>query len=160
MNRRKIVSGGILGLLLLGAATAFLWPKESPQAPASQQITETTVATRNEAETKINRIPEPQQEKRTEKPEVKPIKDVFVYTFEGDKVFIVAGSVTTNKNTQEWQAKIKNVNSKGEAQSVQSVSFKQEGTQILTCSDQGQWRSIDEMDRSLFNKVVDISGNY
>ncbi len=160
MKRRRIVSGGILGLLLLGAATAFLWPKESPQAPVSQQITETTVATRKEAETKINRIPEPQQEKRTEKPEVKPIKDVFVYTFEGEKVFIVAGSVTSNKNSQEWQAKIKNVNSKGEAQPVQSVYFKQEGTQILTRSDKSQWRDIDEMDRSLFNKVVDISGNY
>lgn len=160
MNRRRIIIGGIIGLLLLGSAAAFLYKSEVPQAQNSQQINETTVATRNEAETKINRIPEPQQEKRTEKPAVKPIKDVFVYSFEGDKVFIVAGSVTSDKGSNVWKAKIKNINSKGEAQSVQTVSFKQEGTQILTRSDQGQWRFIDEMDRSLFNKVVDISGNY
>lgn len=160
MNRRRIIIGGIIGLLLLGSAAAFLYKSEVPQAQNSQQINETTVATRNEAETKINRIPEPQQEKRTEKPAVKPIKDVFVYSFEGDKVFIVAGSVTSDKGSNVWKAKIKNINSKGEAQSVQTVSFKQEGTQILTRSGQGQWRSIDEMDRSLFNKVMDISGNY
>ena len=160
MNRRRTIIGGIIGLILLGSVAAFLYTSEAPLTPDSQQITETTVATRNEAETKINRIPEPQQEKRTEKPAVKPIKDVFVYSFEGEKVFIVAGSVTSDKGSNVWKAKIKNVNSKGEAQSVQTVSFKQEGTQILTCSDQGQWRSIDEMDRSLFNKVVDISGNY
>lgn len=160
MNRRRTIIGGIIGLILLGSAAAFLYTSEAPVTPDSQQITETTVATRNEAETKINKLPEPQQEKRTEKPAVKPIKDVFVYSFEGEKVFIVAGSVTSDKGSNVWKTKIKNVNSRGEAQSVQTVSFRQEGTQILTRSEQGQWRAIDEMDRSLFNKVVDISGNY
>lgn len=160
MNKGRIIGGGIIGLLLLGAAIAGMWPSSSATDHASRQITETTVATRNEAEKQMDKVPQPQQEKRTEKPAVKPLKDVFVYAFEGEKVFIVAGSVTSDKNAHEWQARIKNVNSQGEAQAVQSVSFKQEGPRILTRSGEGKWRNIDEMDRSLFNKVVDISGNY
>lgn len=159
MKKRRIVVGGIAGLLLLlAAATAAFWPM--PRSTETQQITETTVATRTEDNSKINKIPQPQPEAKVEKPAMKPIKDVFVYSFEGDKVFIVAGSVTADKTNHQWQAKIKNVNKRGESKPVQVVSFKQEGTQILTRNDGGKWRSIDEMDRSLFNKVVDISETY
>lgn len=158
MNKRRIIVGGLAGLLLLLVAAAAFCPV--PKSPDTQQITETTVATRNEDDSKINKIPQPQPEAKVEKPAMKPIKDVFVYTFEGDKVFIVAGSVTVDKKNHQWQAKIKNVNKRGESQPVQLVSFKKEGTQILTRNDGGKWRSIDEMDRSLFNKVVDISETY
>ena len=72
----------------------------------------------------------------------------------------MAGSVTANKEKHEWQAKIKSINKKGEPQSVQQVFFKQEGKQILTSNGNGKWRPIDEMDKSLFNKVVDISGTF
>lgn len=159
MNKQRIIVGGIAGLLLLlAAATAAFWTVS--KSPESQQITETTVATRNEDNAKINKISQPQPEAKVEKPAMKPIKDVFVYSFEGDKVYIVAGSVTVDKKNHQWQAKIKNVNKRGESQPVQVVSFKQEGTQILTRNDGGKWRSIDEMDRSLFDKVVDISETY
>lgn len=159
MQKRRIVIGGILCLALIGGGAALWWP--SREAPASQQITETTVATRNEDVSPINKIPQTGTEQPKEKPQVKqPIKDVFAYSFESEKVFIVAGSVTANKEKHEWQAKIKSINKKGEPQSVQQVFFKQEGKQILTSNGNGKWRPIDEMDKSLFNKVVDISGTF
>ena len=159
MQKRKIIIGGILCLTLIGGGAALLWPSDVP--PASQQITEITVATRNEDVSQTNKLPQPRPEQKQEKPAVKqPIKDVFVYSFEGEKVFIVAGSVSADKANHQWQARIKNVNKKGEPQSVQTVMFKQDGTQILTSKGDGQWRNIDEMDKSLFNKVVDISGTY
>ena len=159
MQKRRIVIGGILCLALVGGGAVLLG--SSQEAPASQQITETTVATRNEDVSQINKIPQPRQEQPQEKPAVKqPIKDVFAYSFEGEKVFIVAGSVMADKEKHEWQARIKSVNKKGEVQSIQQVFFKQEGTQILTSNGDGKWRLIDEMDKSLFNKVVDISGTF
>ena len=159
MQKRNMVIGGIFCLALIGAGTALMWP--SREAPVSQQITETTVATRNEDVSQTNKPPQPRLEQKQEKPAVKqPIKDVFVYSYEGEKVFIVAGSVKADKERHEWQAKIKNVNKKGEPQPVQVVFFKQEGNQILTSNGNGKWRNIDEMDKSLFNKVADISGTY
>lgn len=159
MQKQRIVIGGILCLALVGCGAALWWP--SQEAPASQQITETTVATRNEDVSQINKIPQTETEQPKEKQPIKqPIKDVFVYSFEGEKVFIVAGSVTADKEKHEWHAKIKSINKKGEAQAVQQVSFRQEGKQILTSNGNGKWRLIDEMDKSLFNKVVDISGSF
>ena len=157
MQKRRIIIGGILGLALAGAGIFCL--NTSLEAPA-QQITETTVATRAENIPNPDKVSSQQAAQRQEKPAVKPIKDVFVYSLEGEKVFIVAGSVSADKKNHQWQAQIKNVNRKGEAQPVQAVTFKQEGSQILTRNVDGKWRSIDEMDRAIFNKVVDISGTY
>jgi len=157
MQKRRIIIGGILGLALAGAGIFCL--NTSSEAPA-QQITETTVATRAENIPNPDKVSSQQAAQRQEKPAVKPIKDVFVYSLEGEKVFIVAGSVSADKKNHQWQAQIKNVNRKGEAQPVQAVTFKQEGSQILTRNVDGKWRSIDEMDRAIFNKVVDISGTY
>ncbi len=162
MQKRKIVIGAILCLAFAGGGAALWWP--SSEVPTSQQITETTVATRNEDVSQADEIPQPQQEQKQkqkqEKPAVKPIMDVFVYSFEGEKVFIVAGSVTANEQTKEWRAQIKQVNQKGEPQPVRTVLFKQDGNQILTSNGQGKWRKVDEMDKSLFNKVLDIAGTY
>ena len=157
MQKRRIIIGGILGLALAGAGIFCL--NTSSEAPA-QQITETTVATRAENIPNPDKVSSQQAAQRQEKPAVKPIKDVFVYSLEGEKVFIVAGSVSADKKNHQWQAQIKNVNRKGEAQPVQAVTFKQEGSQILTRNVDGKWRSINEMDRAIFNKVVDISGTY
>ena len=118
------------------------------------------MATRAENVPNPDKLTPPQAAQRQEKPAVKPIKDVFVYSLEGEQVFIVAGSVTADKKNHQWKAQIKNVNRKGQAQPVQSVMFKQEGNQILTCNADGKWRNIDEMDKTIFNKVVDISGTY
>ena len=158
MQKRRIIIGGILGLALAGGGV--FWLNTSSTVPAQQQITETTVATRAENVPNPDKLTQPQAAQRQEKPAVKPIKDVFVYNLEGEKVFIVAGSVSADKKNHQWQAQIKNVNRKGEAQPVQAVTFKQEGSQILTRNVDGKWRSIDEMDRAIFNKVVDISGTY
>ncbi|WP_173443476.1 hypothetical protein [Selenomonas ruminantium] len=158
MQKRRLIIGGILGLVLAGGGV--FWLNTSSNVPAQQQITETTVATRAENVPNPDKLTPPQAAQRQEKPAVKPIKDVFVYSLEGEQVFIVAGSVTADKKNHQWQAQIKNVNRKGQAQPVQSVMFKQEGNQILTCNADGKWRNIDEMDKTIFNKVVDISGTY
>ncbi|SHK65625.1 hypothetical protein SAMN05216582_11143 [Selenomonas ruminantium] len=158
MNKRRIVIGGLMGILLaIGGAVMLL---NGGVSPAGQQITETTVASRNEDTSKINKLPQPIEEKKVVRQAVKPIQDVFVYSFEGEKVFIVAGSVTVDKKAHKWQVRIKNVNSQGESYGEQVVSFKQDGAQILTKNADGQWRDIDEMDRSLFKKVIDISGAF
>ena len=159
MQKRRIIIGGIIGLALAGGGV--FWLNASSNVPAQQQITETTVATRAENVPGPDKLSQSQQvQRQQEKPSVKPIKDVFVYSMEGEKVFIVAGSVTVDKKNHQWQAQIKNVNLKGEAQPVQAVKFKQEGSKILTCNSSGKWRNIDEMDKTIFNKVVDISGTY
>ena len=57
MNKRRIIVGGLAGQLLLLVAAAAFCPV--PKSPDTQQITETTVATRNEDDSKINKIPQP-----------------------------------------------------------------------------------------------------
>ena len=158
MQKRRIIIGGLLVLSLTGAG--IFWLGSYSDVPA-QQISETTVATRAENVPTPDKLSPPQQAQRQqEKPAVKPIKDVFIYSMEGEKVFVAAGSVTVDKKNHQWQAQIKNINRNGEAQSIQTVIFKQTGNQILTCNAGGKWRNIDEMDRAIFDKVVDISGTY
>ena len=114
MQKRRIIIGGIIGLALAGGGV--FWLNASSNVPAQQQITETTVATRAENVPNPDKLPPPQAAQRQEKPAVKPIKDVFVYSMEGEKVFIVAGSVTVDKKNHQWQAQIKNINRNGDIQ--------------------------------------------
>ena len=151
MQKRRIIIGGLLVLSLTGAG--IFWLGSYSDVPA-QQISETTVATRAENVPTPDKLSPPQQAQRQqEKPAVKPIKDVFIYSMEGEKVFVAAGSVTVDKKNHQWQAQIKNINRNGEAQSIQTVIFKQTGNQILTCNAGGKWRNIDEMDRAILTKL-------
>lgn len=157
MDKRKTAM--VLALVAALAGGGLYW-QQSKAAPDSPQAA--VVASRTAEKTAPVL---PREEKQTENV-VKvqnhlPIKDEFVYTFEGDKVFIAAGSVSADKKNHQWQAQIKRVDKQGQVKLQQLVLFKQEDSRILTRSadkDADTWRPVDEMDRSLYKKVVDISG--
>ena len=133
------------------AAGCYLWDGGQPAQNAQVDGKDVT-SVENAKE------PQPVQEEKAkseDKAESKgslPAKDVVAMTFEGTKTYIVAGSVTGTKNDTQWTAMLRH----GNAGKLTKVAFKQEGKKILTSNDDGPWRSIDEMDRSIFNKVQEI----
>lgn len=92
------------------------------------------------------------EQKKTETVKVLPLQDVLAMNFEGTKTYIVAGSVNGTKSGNAWTAKIR---SGGEGK-ISQVEFKQDGQKLMTRNDGGEWRSMDEMDRTLFYKIMEI----
>lgn len=157
MDKRKIVLA--LGLAVLFIGGGLYWQ----QSKAGTDTPKAAVVAGSKAEKTAPVLPqeEKQKDKGLKAQKQCPAKDEFVYAFEGDKVYIVAGSVSADKKNRQWQAQIKHIDKHGAVQLQQNVFFKQEGSRILTRSDNDgadHWRAVDEMDRSLYKKVSDISG--
>lgn len=156
MDKRKIALGLLLAVL---AGTGLYWQ----QSQAATDSTQAVIVASRKAEKTSPVLPEAekQQDKAVKTQKQCPAKDEFVYTFEGDKVYIAAGSVSADKKNHQWQAQVKHIDKQGAVQLQQVVFFKQEGSRILTRSANDgadKWRAVDEMDRSVYKKVTDISG--
>ena len=144
--------------MILGVAAAvavavgcYLW--NGGQAPQNAQVDGGNVTSVEDAkEPKPVEEPQVKEEKPAEVQRSIPAEDVVAMTFEGTKTYIVAGSVTGTRNGNQWTATLRN----GTAGKLVKVEFKQEGKKILTRNEGGSWRTLDEMDQSIFRKVQEI----
>ena len=133
------------------AAGCYLW--NGGQMPQNAQVDSGNVTSVEKAkEPKPVEEAQPKEEKPAEVQRSIPAEDVVAMTFEGTKTYIVAGSVTGTKNGTQWTAVLRN----GTAGKPIKVEFKQDGKKILTRNEGGSWRSLDEMDQSIFRKVQEI----
>ena len=133
------------------AAGCYLW--NGGQAPQKAQVDGGNITSVEDAkEPKPVEEPQGKEEKPVEMQRGIPAEDVVAMTFEGTKTYIVAGSVTGTKNGAQWTAVLRN----GTAGKQTKVEFKQEGKKIITRNEGGTWRSLDEMDQSIFRKVQEI----
>ena len=155
-KRKKIF--GLLAILLVlgGVAGAMLWPQanQPDAAPVNREL---------ETAAGGDVLPETQAARESAAPVtepapqlVLPAADELAYTFEGAKLYIVAGSVTVDGNGTLWQAKVKNVTAKGTSGPEQLVCFKRQGSDVMTRLDQGNWRTADDMDRSVYRRIMAI----
>lgn len=133
------------------AAGCYLWT--GGQALQNAQVDGGNVTSvENAKEPQPVEEPKAKTEKAAAPKQNIPAEDVVAMTFEGTKTYIVAGSVTGEKNGTQWTAVLRN----GTAGKLTKVEFKQEGKKILTRNEGGSWRPLDEMDRSIFNKLQEI----
>ncbi|SFT33123.1 hypothetical protein SAMN02910356_00027 [Selenomonas sp. GACV-9] len=148
-KKRLYTLAGVVVVVAV-AAGGFLW--NGMQSSQNAQVDSGAV-------TSVEQAKEPQavtEPAKTEAPAAQkqnlPAEDVVAMTFEGTNTYIVAGSVTGTKNGSQWAATLRN----GNAGKLSKVEFKQEGQKLMTRNDDGPWRPVDEMDRSIFNKIQEI----
>ncbi len=151
-KKRLYVLAGVVVAAAV-AAGGYLW--NGSQTAQNAQVEHSTATSAEQAK-------EPQavsdekakaEENASEKRNL-PAEDVAAMTFEGTKTYIVAGSVTGTKTGTQWSASLRH----GEAGKLSKVEFKQDGAKLMTRNDDGPWRPVDEMDRSIFNKIQEIVG--
>ncbi|MBQ1890627.1 MAG: hypothetical protein II160_08005 [Selenomonas sp.] len=135
------------------AAGGYLWNGSQPAQNA--QVEHSTATSAEQAkEPQAVSDEKAKAEEAAAKKQNLPAKDVVAMTFEGTKTYIVAGSVTGTKTGTQWTASLRH----GEAGKLSKVEFKQDGAKLMTRNDDGPWRPVDEMDRSIFNKIQEIVG--
>lgn len=160
-QKKKIFVILLVMLLFGGLAGAMFWPHNSKgdNAQASQE-TETTSESAELPKTEPQQKPAiPAAPAPVVRPAV-PVTDELAYTFEGTKLFIVAGSVVADKDGNLWQAKVKHVTAKGIEGPERLVYFKLQGKDVMTRLDDGSWRPVDDMDQSVYRRVTAIVGNH
>lgn len=150
MNRKKRLSIGV-GLAILAIAAGLYW-WNAPQASQQAQVDGKSPAVTRENKQPEEDTRETEQKDTAAEGKKLPAKDTLAMTFEGTKTYIVAGSASSIKNGTDWKAEIRN----GEAGKISQVEFKQEGKTLMTRNDGGAWRPLDEMDRTLFHKLMEI----
>lgn len=150
MNRKKCLYIWV-GLAVLAIAAGAYWWNTSSYAQNAQSGGKTAaVVTENKQAVKDAKEAEPKD--TTAEMKKLPEQDTLAMTFEGTKTYIVAGSVTGTKNGTDWLAEIRN----GKAGKTSQVEFKQDGQKLMTRNDGGAWRPVDEMDRTIFQKLMEI----
>ena len=160
-QKKKIFVILLVMLLFGGLAGAMFWPHNSKgdNAQASQE-TETTSESAELPKTEPQQKPAiPAAPAPVVRPAV-PVTDELAYTFEGTKLFVVAGSVVADKDGNLWQAKVKHVTAKGIEGPERLVYFKLQGKDVMTRLDDGSWRPVDDMDQSVYRRITAIVGNH
>lgn len=150
MNRKKrlFIWTGLAVLVI--AAGAYWW--NASQTSQRAQIEGKAPAVTTENKQPAEEARETEQKDTAAEGKKLPEQDTLAMTFEGTKTYIVAGSASGTKNGTEWMAEIRN----GEAGKTSQVEFRQEGKNLVTRNDGGAWRPLDEMDRTLFHKLMEI----
>lgn len=140
----------IVGLIaLLVAAGAYWW--NAPQ-PAQKAQLDGETATVSDGYKQPEKDAQANEQKSAAETKKLPVQDTLAMTFEGTKTYIVAGSVNGTKNGSNWTAELRN-----EAEGkISQVEFKQDGQKLMTRNDGGAWRPVDEMDRTIFQKLMEI----
>ena len=151
MNRKKRFCI-LMGLAVLAIMAGIYCWNASQSVQQAQTNGEAAVVSKEHAQPSLQEAQENEQKAAAAETQALPAQDTLAMTFEGTKTYIVAGSISGTKNGACWKAEIRN----GKEGKISQVEFKQDGQKLMTRNDGGPWRPMDEMDRTLFHKLMEV----